>query len=254
MNIQTKDNYDLIAADRKYSVDETEAEVKSTKYPLTKYKRIKPIPGTLGYLFRNLSGKNDAVIEHISNLLGQSGQIGVGGGNARYAKIKNLIILWNNMDDFSKKRVDIFDHLCPILGINRRMFWGWFQEAAFDYDTIMAQTALSGHKVVFIEQLKKHANQPKNQSDRRLMAETLRLSESQAPKIEVKVEDNSTTNVQNNNIRVEQKIPSFVKSIRNSEKVIEATKVDESRMLSEGTTEFIEAELVETREEVLIER
>lgn len=251
MNLQTKDSYDLIAADRKYSVDETEAEVKSTKYPLIKYKRIKPIPGTLGYLFRNLAGKNDAVIEHISNLLGSNGIVGSQG---RYAKIKNLIILWNNMDDFSKKRVDIFDHLCPKLGINRRMFWGWFQEAAFDYDTIMAQTALSGHKVVFIEQLKKHANQPKNQSDRRLMAETLRLSESQAPKIEVKVEDNSVTNVQNNNIRVEQKIPSFVKSIRNSEKIIEASKVAESRLLSEGTTEFIEAELVEEREEVLIER
>lgn len=241
-NIQSKDNYDLVAADRVFSAEEEEAEKNSVKYPIHKFKRIKPIPGTLGYLFRNLTGRNDAVIEHLSNLIG----LQAGG---KYNKIKTIVSFWNGIDDFSRKRVDIFDWICIELSINRSVFWGWFQEACFNYDNVLAQTALSGHKNKFVEQLKVHANQPRNQTDRRLLAEAMKLTENQAPKIDVKVEDNSrTTNV---NMQVHHKVPSFVKSIRASE-IAEEKKV---RELEAASTEFIDVKVVTKDEEkVLIRR
>lgn len=246
VNIQSINNYNLQDAGRKYSVEEEEAEKQAISFPVSRFKRIKPIPGTLGFMIRNLEGGNATVVEHLSNLLGTDG------GHKRYEKIKHVIIAWNHLDTYSRKRVDLFDLLCIELNIRRRLFWGWLQEAIWDYEDVMAQIALNGHKNTFVEQLKHHANQPKNQQDRRLMAETLKLTESTAPK--VNIVDNSVNTRNEINLDADR-VPSFIRTIRTNETKQEK-EPDESRMLAEGEQDYIDVEVLNRteRDEILIER
>lgn len=238
--LEKKATFSLKNADRDLDERELEAEEKATKFSRAIFKRIPPIPGTLGFMLRNIKGGNASVIEFLR-------WAQVGEKTNRTAFIKTFLILWDNMDEFSQRRVDIFDQLCRKYDIPLKRFWGVLQEGMFDHNEQITQTALSGYKPEFIQRLMALADKEKNHQDRRLMAEALNLSNKEPL---VKIEDKSqhlTVNQTNN-------LPSFANSIKRSEKTIrhqdiEFPEMNQPKMLSEGETDFIDVETFsDTRE------
>lgn len=228
--------FSLKNADRPLDEKELEAEEKATKYPRLVYKRIPPIPGTLAFALRNLKGGNESVIEFL-----RWAQEGEHSNRTRF--IKEFIILWEVMDEFSRRRIDIFDHLCRKYSIPLKRFWGVLQEGLFDHYKELAQTALGEGKLELIENVKKFAGREKGHQDRKLLADMCKLT-SEAPLI--KVEDNSKHLTLNNN-----GIPSFVDSIRRTEKVVRHNEeLPKPLELTEGETEYIDAETFENEKEL----
>jgi hypothetical protein len=224
--------YNLKDAGRPLNEAEEEAEEKAVKFNRMVYRRIPPVPGTLAFMLRNLKGGNESVIEFL-----KWARDGQNGTKAKF--IDTFVIMWNNMDEFSRKRIDIFDVLCAKFAVPRRKFWGILQEGMYDHNEQLTQIALSGYKPEFIQKLMKMAEDRRNHNDRKILAESLKLT-GQTPA--VNVQDNSTNvtlNQQTNNF------PSFASSIRRSEKTIkhEDTAII-PKELTEGETDFIEAELV----------
>lgn len=238
--------FSLIDNDRPYSQEEEEIEKKATKYSLHKFPRIKPLPGTLGFLLRNLRGGNAAAM----HFLLQTDE------HNRKRFVKDFEIYWKNMDEFSRNRVDIFDILCLKQGISVKKFWGALQEGMFDHHDALSQISLSGHKAEFVELLKKMAKLPRNHADRKLLAEALGITKETPLVSFVDNSKHETTNVQVNN----NNIPSFASSIRRSEKVVDVEQITlqeakEPLALGEGKQDYIDAELLTIQENsVQIER
>lgn len=226
--------------DRPLSQEEIDAEERAEKFSLRGFGRISPVPGTLGYLYRNLRGGNDAVIEHLRNA-----------STTNKAKfINNFLIIWNNLDKFSRRRVDIFDILCNKYNIPRAKFWGIIQEGMFESNNALSQIALSGHKPEFVELLKRQMAKEKNAGDRKLFAEIVGLVD-QKPLINV--EDNSQHLTVNNN---QSPIPSFTRSMSRAEQGIKkGLPSAQVKQLGEGKQDYIDAEIIrETKNGELIER
>lgn len=224
----------LVDNDRPYSSEEEEAEVKAIRFSVTNFPRVPPIPGTLGFLSRNIRGGNEAIINFLKN-------VGVG-DNTKF--IKNFIILWNVMDEYSRKRVDIFDILCEKYNVRKGKFWGRVQEGMFDNHEALAKQTLLGYKAEFVELLKKMARMPKNHKDRELLAHALGLKKD-SPLLQFT--DNSVT--QNTKVEVNQtniNLPSFAKSMRQQPSLEE----EEPKQLSEGKQDYIDAEWQEVRRDL----
>lgn len=234
--------FSLKEADRPLDEKEIEAEDNAVKFSLRGYPRVAPIPGTLGFLLRNLRGGNASVMEFL--------EYSISGDNSNRTKwIKNFIILWRGMDEFSKRRVDIFDILCRKYDIPRKRFWGVLQEGLFDFNDQLTQIALSGYKPEFIELLKKFAQDKKNHQDRKLLAQATKLIDKDGPL--VAISDNST-NTTVNNTQINNGVPSFSESIRRSEKGIRQTTTEkisttEIKQLEEGEQDYVDAVLIEVQ-------
>jgi hypothetical protein len=215
--------YNLKDADRPLSEEEEEAEQKAESFPIHKYPKIKPIPGTLAYMFRNIKGGNESIIEFMRNAASSN--------NAKF--LKNFLILWNNMDEYSRKRIDIFDTLCRKYGVPNKKFWGVVQEGMFDYNDQLTQAALMGHKPEFVDLLRRMAAKERNAADRRLLAEALQLTAKQEPLI--KVEDKSVHTTNNLNLN---QVPSFVSSVRKTS----MPDLPDRKALTEGKQDYIDAD------------
>lgn len=236
--IEKNTTYSLKDADRPLDEQEIEAEEKATKFSRMVYRRIPPIPGTLAYLLRNIKGGNESVVEFL-----RWSKVGERGNRTRF--IDTFLILWENMDEFSRRRIDIFDHLCRKYSIQPKRFWGVVQEGLFDHYEQLAQTALGEGKLNLISDIKKFASKEKNFNDRKLLAEAMKLT-SDAPLI--KVEDKSqhlTVNTNNGSI------PSFSQSIKRSEESIRRDNVEipKPRELTEGKQDYIDGEVFEAEDE-----
>lgn len=220
----------LIDNDRPYSSEEEEAEKQAIRFSVTNFPRVPPIPGTLGFLFRNISGGNASVIKFMQEASGTN--------ESKF--IKNFLILWNIMDEYSRNRVDIFDILCEKFNVKKKKFWGVVQEGMYDHNDALSQISLSGHKGEFIELLKKMARLPKNHKDRELLALALGLKKEKAF-LELNDNSNHQTNVQVNNTQVNN-LPSFAQSMRRydeDDNIIDGQVVEEPKQLSEGNQEYI---------------
>lgn len=219
--------------DRPLTEEEIDAEERAEKFSLKGFGRISPVPGTLGYLYRNLRGGNDAVIEHLRNA-----------STTNKAKfISSFLIIWNNLDKFSRRRVDIFDILCNKYNIPRSKFWGIVQEGMFESNNALSQIALSGHKPEFVELLKKQMAKEKNAADRKLYAEIVGMI---TEKPLISVEDNSQHLTVNNS---QSPIPSFTRSMSRAEQGIKkGLPAVQVKQLGEGTQDYVDAEIIsETR-------
>src|SRR6266576_4851426 len=234
--IKTKDKtvgkvvYSTQDSDRALDEEETFAEDNAKKLSKGKFAPIKPIYGTLGYLFRNLSGgkfKNDSIIECFRTA-----------SHTNKSKfIKELIIIYENMDENSRHRVDFFDWFCRKQNVSIAKFWGAYQEGAFSYEDAIVQSAISASKQHLIEVVQKFSNKEKNFNDRKLLADINGLAKDSPL---VALTDNSQTAnvfVGNGN-----KITSFMESLRRSEN--KSQNINEDKLLTEGHTDFIEGELV----------
>lgn len=239
-DIKKRTIFSLEDADRPLDENELEAEEKAIKYSRMVYRRIPPIPGTLAFALRNLKGGNESVIEFL-----RWSQTGEKSNRTKF--IKEFIILWNNMDEFSRRRIDIFDHLCRKYSIPLKRFWGVLQEGLFDHYEQLAQTALGEAKQDLIKDIRKFSSREKGHADRKLLADMVKLT-SDAPLI--KVEDNSQHLTVNNN----SSIPSFAQSIRRSEEFVRRDELEKPKVreLTEGKQDYIEAEILneEDKEEL----
>lgn len=238
--------FPLIDNDRPLDETEVEAEQKAVRFSLAKYNRIKPIPGTLGFLLRNIRGGNEAVM----NFLEETED------NGKTRKfIREFNIIWKLMDEFSKKRVDIFDILCIKYNVNKKKFWGALQEGMFDNNDALAASALSGYKPDFVELLIKLAKNSRNHQDRKLLAQALGITKD-TPLISIT--DNSRREVKNVQVNIGN-VPSFASSIRRTEKNItkdnslELEEGKEQLALGEGNKDYIDTEFSVVEEQEMIE-
>lgn len=239
--ITTTNTYNLEESDRPYDDEEIESENQATKFPINIYKRIKPVHGTLGYAFRNIVGRNHVVIEALKN-------VGVHQSKT-HRFIKEFIILWNNMDEYSRKRVDIFDWLCEKYDINKAKFFGIVQEGMFNFNNLMAQTALSGFTPEFIEIIKRMAKKEKNIGDRQLFAKMAGLT-SEAPILQLN--DNSTNTKNELHLHEASPLPSFANSMRKSDEGVRTISSAQQKALTEGNQNYIDAEMVSEPEKELL--
>lgn len=243
--------YSLMKADRELSIEELETEEKSERYSVTTYKRIKPVVGTLGYLFRNFSGGNEGVMELI-----KSSRLPITGVSKAF---KQLIILWNEADEYSRKRVDIFDVLCLETGVRRDEFWGLFQQSSFLYNKIVQEMAIQAATADLIDNVFEFAKKETHTRDRELGAKIAGLA---TEKPLVQINDNSQT--VNNNLSIKDSNVgfSFDEMIRKGDKVIsgerpqyEIDKIEaERKQLTEGDTDYVDGEVIEEREKELMRR
>ena len=202
------------------------------------WRRIHPIMGTLGFLLRNTN--NYVVIEHLRNVASKvpKGQL---------VSLNRVLNFFDELDEFSQQRVDIFDHICRKFNIDRDKFWGWFQQGSYQYLDVISKTAISNMRPRIVEAIGKHMMKEKNFKDRELAAKMAKLVDNNPL---VKIEE--TKNVTNNNLTVNNNSPfsNFTSSIRKADEQIRGQEVDENRLLEEGNKEnFIDAEFYEEKEE-----
>lgn len=240
VDIKSTNTFDLTKADRPYDDEEESSEKEAVKYPVSFYKRIKPTHGTLGYAFRNIKGRNDVVIQALKYVTAKN--------RTTHKFIGIFLILWNNMDEASKRRVDIFDWLCEKYDVNPAKFFGVVQEGLFVFDDLMAQTAISGFTPEFVEIIKRFASKEKGIRDRELFAKIAGLAKDQPL---VQLNDNSTKNELN--VTVNASLPSFTDTMRKADEGIRTiAPAKPQKALTEGNQDYIDAEIIpEEREKDL---
>jgi hypothetical protein len=221
-----------LANDRPLEADEEEAEEKAIKLPRKRFKRIPPVPGTLGYLFRDLSGGNAAVFEFINNSLDKSHRVK---SNTTAYKIYRVILMWNALDEFSQKRVDVFDWLCNEVGIAKDKFYAQAAQGMYDHYEAVSQRILMESKVDLINNVRQFARKERNYRDRELLAKATGTTKD-SPLIGSIDNSNKVTN---NNLTFES---GFRDTLRATEKL---TRADDPS--------FIEAEIIEERPRQLTE-
>lgn len=233
------------AQDRELDEIELEAEQKAEKFSLKNFKRINPIPGRIGFLLRNLHKdvgvRNEMVMSFIEL---------VDGANKRKF-IRVLRNWWNLLDDYSRKRVDIFDLFCEKYDIHRSRLWAVIQEGMYVNNDALTKTALDGIKPKLIPLLWKMAEKERNVQDRKILSEAVGIIGGEAPVIQDNSQTTNNTLVVNDNNGV---IPSFADSIRRSDKNVRKTptieKKPQPRELTEGEQNYIvDGYIVETEEE-----
>lgn len=208
-----KASFNLLAADRDLDEKEKEAEEKAEKFSLKAFPRLNPIPGRIGFFLRNLHSdvgtRNQMVITYI--------ELVEGGAKRKF--VRTLMIWWNNLDDYSKRRVDIFDLFCEKYKINRSRLWAVIQEGMYVSNEAITRTALDGFKPKFIEVLTRMAQKERNLGDRKIIAEAIGLIGGDAPVInDNRKITNQTLNVSGGD--ASSPIPSFADSIRRSDKSV----------------------------------
>jgi hypothetical protein len=214
--------YSLKDADRALSQVEEENENEATKLSLKKYPRISPIPVTLGYLFRNIKGGNDTVVNALKTALAE--------GGTGYVKLRKLIQVYEALDKRSKSRVDVFDHLITFHGLEmtKQKLWSYFQEGLFVDTDMMVTMALTANKQEMVEKI---IIEGLNGSfkDRELYSKITNLVDEKAA-----VEINDNRKVINNNVNVFGQ--SFTDTIRGVQNQLKPSdEIDDSRLLGDDS-------------------
>jgi hypothetical protein len=234
--------------DRDLDAQELEAETKAEKLRIQSWKRITPIPGRIGFLLRNLHKdvgmRNEMVISFLELIEDRN----------QRKFIKNLLIWWGTLDEYSRRRVDLFDLFCERYGFGRAKLWATIQEGMFVSNDALTKTALDGYRPKLVELLIKMANKERNSGDRKLLAEAVGLIGGDTT--QVKIEDNRQ--IVNNNLNVVESsspIPSFADSIRRADKNVrkseyELEEIIAPRELTDGNSNYlVDGFIVETEEE-----
>jgi hypothetical protein len=242
---------DLTDADRPLSNEEEEAENKAQKFSIKHYRRIAPSAGTLGFLFRNFSGGNFAVIEVIRDKIEHTQGVG--------KKLRDLLTLWNLSDEFSRNRIDIFDHFCQKINLERSKLWGFFQECLYEYQNLLVKMAISDMTLDLVENVDKFSRKEKNIRDRELAA---RITKVDRVEPLVQVNDNSLT--VNNNLSIKDSNIgfSFAEMIKSGDKAVRGdsahlVEIEDFKPLEleEGNEEdFVEGDILENGQEKILIR
>lgn len=231
VNFKAVDENGNSPADRELDELELEAEQKAEKFSVAKFKRINPIPGRIGFLLRNLHKDVGTRNEMVMSFIDLVDEV-----NKRKF-VRTLRQWWEVLDDYSKRRVDIFDLFCEKYDINRARLWAVIQEGMFVSNDALTKTALDGFKPKFIALMQKMVMNTKNSADRKVMAEALGLIGGEVPQVVNEINNNSQTLIVNNN---DSPIPSFADSIRRSDKNVRTSiKSVAPKELTEGEQNYI---------------
>lgn len=231
---------------RVLSKEEELAEENSIKLPKGKFARIIPVLGTLGFMFRNIPGGNEAIIRYMEIYISkQSGRK----RNGTRELLHEFVIIWKNFDEFSKKRVDVFDWLCKTKGIDPCTIWGAISEGMFDAHEADIGVEIITAKTEVFNQARKFGQSERNFRDRELVAKTTKLIEEKG------MEVNVDARTQVNNLQMGSS--NFNSIIRQNEKIIrEVNPIEkEVKELSETKQEFIDVESFQnSKEELYVSR
>jgi len=238
--------------DRPLEQYEIEAESNAVELSIKNFKRIPPLPGTLGYLFRDLIGKNEAVYNFVKNILPTSSYTGTGNpnktGSAKEIKAKRIIAVWNAMDEFSQNRVDVFDWLCDKEGLSRDDFYAFAAKGMFNHYEAISQRIIMETKPEVIHNVRQFAKSERNFRDRELAAKATGLTKD-APIIG---NIDASTKV-NNNLSFSPNFNSVLKEADNAVgEIIEGELVEEPKQLSEGNNDYLNTAIKEESEEELL--
>jgi len=225
--------YSLKDADRDLSDIEKEYETKAKIYNKEKHRRITPSFGTLTYLFRNLKGGNNTVVSSLRAALSERGAA---------PAIKDIIIKYDSLDEYSQKRIDVWDLICKDLRRPTTLVWNYFIKGIKLYVEALKTASIELNKPDLVETINKFARKESNQKDRELAARVSGLV-SDTPL--VNVEQNNTTNNKTINNTMNLFGKEFSNTIRevNSQLIGDKqTKFINPLELTEGNTDYIEAE------------
>jgi len=229
---------------------EQEAEANAIELSIKYFKRIPPIPGTLGYNFRDIEGGNQSVYNFVSNVLPVSKFTSTGGkvGNIRENKAKRILAIWKAMDTHSQNRVDVFDWLCERIQLEKDEFYGFASKGMFNHFEAISQRILMETKPELVNNNRQFARSEKNFRDRELAAKMTGLTKD-APIIG---NIDASTKV-NNNLSFSPNFNSVLREADNAVgEIIEGEIVEEPKQLSEGSNDFLNTEIKEESEEELL--
>lgn len=238
--------------DRPLEQYELEAESNAIELSIKHFKRIPPLPGTLGYLFRDLIGGNQAVYNFVKSVLHPNiiSTKPNRNGNAKDMKAFRIIKIWNAMDEFSQNRVDVFDWLCDRFELAKDDFYAYAAKGMFNHFDAISQRIIMETKPEVIHNVRQFARSEKNFRDRELAAKATGLTK-EAPLIG---NIDASTKV-NANLNFSPSFNSMLKEadavINEDENFIEAEEV-EPKQLTEGSTEFLNTEVKKENEEELL--
>lgn len=252
----SRDKYTLKGNSRPYSKEEEDAEDNAIKLTKLRFKRIPPIAGTLGYLLRNFD--NRIVMNYIKNCYESAAK-------AKPMQMGRVIALFNQLDENSQSRVDVFDYICREFNVSNSVFWGWFQAGAYEDMEAIMQTAIIESTPEVFATIAINAQNPDVKYDkaRELWAKiTGRLKDAG-----VNVSINQTKTTINANAGSQNIFGDFTKSIRNAEGnsslelesnlALQGNNELEQKSLPAANQEFIDAEIIideKQKEESLVER
>lgn len=223
--------------DRKFSEEEEMAFRSALLLPLGIAEKIMPDIGTLCYYFRNET--NDSVILIIKRAIRKAIKINDVKTDDFRKQLIHLVDRYEKLDEFSRKRPDVFDHLCTLLEIDVDTVWEMYQKQIASFSREMAEFEINVYTPGIITAIAKKALDPKDDKGKELF---MRIAGLDKPAPAVVVNDNSVHNTQNNH----NMFSNFSGSIRKSEKEIAAA---EQRQLEGAKQEFIEAGFSEVRDE-----
>lgn len=230
-------------ADRPYTSEEKEHAKKAKHFPEFAFKTIPPIPGTLAFLFRNLRGGNQQVIEFL-RIACPTDPLVVNIGNKKW--LRPLIDYLDKLDDESLARPDIFDWVCRKQNIAIDRFFRAYRDGAVDYEQVETDIMLANLKPKLLERIDRFSKNKFNTKDRELLAKATKLIDSGTA--QTVINNNPQTAIVNN-----EPPKSFAARIR-GESLNESQEVKPLELI-EGKPDYIEGEIIETsRERVHVER
>lgn len=237
--------------DRPLEQYELEAESNAIELSIKHFKRIPPLPGTLGYLFRDLIGGNSSVYNFVKNALPiVYSTKPTRNGNSKDIKATKVIRLWNAMDEFSQNRVDVFDWLCDRVELPKDDFYAYAAKGMFNHFDAISQRIIMETKPEVIHNVRQFARSEKNFRDRELAAKATGLTKD-APLIG---SIDASTKV-NANLSFNPSFNSMLKEadavINENENFIEAEEI-EPKQLTEGNNDYLNTETVKENEEELL--
>lgn len=207
-------------------------KIDSKTYPI-----IRPIRGTLAHKFILFNKENDEIILYLKQVKLSDGT------NLIHGAVNKIVDYYETLDEYSKMRHDLFDHLAAKFRVSGYKFWGWIAEGIARISDEEVESLLLSSRTPLIQKVNEMAMTDGGHKDRDLLA---RITGIVKPAALVNINQN------NNTVNVNS-LPKFHEDSKRIEQEIEASKVA-PRELSEGTKNYIEAEIEEVREECLIEK
>lgn len=210
------------------------------------YPMIPPNLGTIGFFIK----KSRLVPEDIIQILRSQGTKRDKRKNFDYKERALIHIneVWDLLDEFSKQRFDIFDHLARRALLTTEDLWGILLVKLANHGVLATKTAMTLLELNKLELISKVGNKVgENDNADKLMAEMTGLKKNE-----------TNINVQNNQNQINlNERPSFSKLSNSLNKVLmeemnpdlELESKEEQKQLTEGNLDYVDSEIIENEKE-----
>lgn len=215
--------------DRELDEVEIDYERKAEKLDIIKYPRVHPFKATIGFMVRNMQGRNIQAIEYVRASLPFNATNGISNN------LVNLITEFDLLDENSKSRVDCLDILCRKNRITIMRFLDALADGIMAFSNKMTMTIVAERKPELAEKIFEQAQleDKKHTQGKRLAAEVAGLvGKESAIVIDQSTTINKTENNQNNVVL------NFSDFVKQNDKEVRGKKLIEEK-------DYIDAETVE---------